>query len=86
MTIEPLPGPVPAPSWSWRYLDSDGQEVPIERLAEAVAAPRFAAQADAESWVGEYWRDLLAAGVDSVALVVDGAAVYGPMSLHPAAD
>ena len=43
----------------------------------------FPSQADAETWVGESWRDLLGAGVDSVSLLRDGERVYGPMSLRP---
>lgn len=43
----------------------------------------FPSQADAESWVGESWRELSAAGVESVSLLRDGTVVYGPMSLRP---
>lgn len=43
----------------------------------------FPSQADAESWVGEAWHDLLAQGVEQVSLFNDGDLVYGPMSLHP---
>lgn len=43
----------------------------------------FPSQADAESWVGESWRGLTAAGVDKVSLLRDGEIAYGPMSLHP---
>jgi hypothetical protein len=43
----------------------------------------FPSQADAESWVGETWHDLLAAGVGQVSLFNDGELVYGPMSLQP---
>ena len=43
----------------------------------------FASQGDAESWLGENWRALLAAGVDQVSLLDDIRTEYGPMSLHP---
>jgi hypothetical protein len=43
----------------------------------------FPSQADAESWVGESWRDLIAAGVEAVSLLRDDDVVYGPMSLRP---
>jgi hypothetical protein len=43
----------------------------------------FPSQADAETWVGETWRDLLAAGVEQVFLLDSGEQVYGPMSLRP---
>ena len=39
-------------------------------------------QGDAETWLGEIWRELLDAGVDAVVLLDDGREVYGPMSLH----
>jgi hypothetical protein len=66
--------------WTWRYETRDGGV--LEGPALPTAA--FPSQADAESWVGEAWRDLLAAGVDQVVLLDDGVVVYGPMSLHPA--
>jgi hypothetical protein len=67
-------------SWTWRYENSEGVEV----RSAAGLAPEFPTQADAESWVGETWRELLEQGVDAVTLLEDGAVVYGPMSLHPA--
>ena len=39
-------------------------------------------QGDAETWLGETWRELLDAGVDAVVLLEDDREVYGPMSLH----
>jgi hypothetical protein len=50
--------------WSWRYEGVDGQ--PVTGPAEA-----FSSQADAESWIGQAWRELAAAGVTSVTLVED---------------
>ncbi len=73
------PSPAERP-WRWRMEDSSGAEVEV--LAE-LAGHRFASQADAESWVGETWSDLAAAGVDAVTLFEHGRQVYGPMSLHP---
>ncbi len=67
-------------SYSWRYESLDGS-------AAAPAAPaqeRFPTQADAESWIGETWRELLDGGVDQVSLLEGDRVVYGPMSLHPA--
>ena len=66
-------------SWMWRYESADGQTVDLATLPEGT----FPSQADAESWVGESWRDLLAQGVESVSLLHDGTTVYGPMSLRP---
>jgi hypothetical protein len=69
-------------TWRWRYERHDGSTV-----AELPAGlpEGFPAQADAESWVGESWRELLDAGVDAVSLLEDERVVYGPMSLHPPA-
>ena len=39
--------------WSWRYEDVDGQ--PVDGPAET-----FSSQADAESWIGQNWRELAA--------------------------
>lgn len=38
-------------------------------------------QGDAESWLGETWRELLAAGIDAVTLLEGDRIVYGPMKL-----
>jgi len=37
---------------------------------------------DAESWIGEHWRELLDGGADQVRLFEDTTEIYGPMSLH----
>ena len=66
-------------AWTWRYEDNEGNVV-----RSAGPAPDFTTQADAESWLGEVWRDLLEQGVDAVRLFENGTEVYGPMSLHPA--
>jgi hypothetical protein len=65
--------------WTWRYERSDGTV-----LDDVEPVATFPTQADAETWVGEIWRELVAAGVDQVSLLEDGRLVYGPMSLHPA--
>ena len=66
--------------WTWRYEKTDGGVVSSGDLPEAI----FASQGDAESWLGENWRGLLAEGVDQVTLFEGDRAEYGPMSLHPA--
>ncbi|MBK9740637.1 MAG: hypothetical protein IPO93_14310 [Actinobacteria bacterium] len=66
-------------AWTWRYESSDGTET-----AAAPAAQGFPTQSDAETWIGETWRELLDGGVDQVTLLEDERVVYGPMSLHPA--
>lgn len=65
--------------WRWRLEDSAGAEVaaPAE-----LADQTFPSQADAESWVGEFWPDLAEAGVAAVTLFEADREVYGPMSLE----
>ena len=71
------PSPAERPWW-WRLLDASGGEAGVP---EEYAEQRFASQADAESWVGEVWTELSAAGVDAVTLFEHDREVYGPMSL-----
>lgn len=66
-------------SYWWRLEDAKGAEVPLEG---EYAGVRFVSQADAESWVGEFFADLAALGVDQVTLFEHDRQVYGPMSLH----
>lgn len=42
----------------------------------------FTTQGDAESWIGEHWKDLLEGGADQVSLFEDTTEIYGQMSLH----
>lgn len=49
----------------------------------AVAPDEFTTQGDAESWVGEVWKELADGGADQVTLFEDATKIYGPMSLHP---
>jgi IS5 family transposase len=65
--------------WNWRY--ETATEGPVQA---GLPEETFTTQADAETWLGEHWRDLLDAGVDQVTLYEDEHVVYGPMSLHPA--
>jgi hypothetical protein len=73
-------------AWLWRYerTESAGADVAQEGTPED--PPTFSSQSDAESWIGEEWQTLLAAGVDAVTLLEDEREVYGPMSLHPPAE
>ena len=61
--------------WSWRYEGTGGETVdgPVEA---------FSSQADAESWIGQAWRELAASGVGAVTLVEDERVEYR-MSLQP---
>jgi hypothetical protein len=69
-------------SWTWRYESADGEPVTPTDLPPAETFPT---QSDAESWLGEEWRALLAAGVSRVTLLEGDRVVYGPMSLDPQA-
>ncbi len=69
----------PVQPWRWRLEDSAGAEVPV---GDDLGARTFATQADAESWVGEFWPDLADAGVAAVTLFEVDREVYGPMSLE----
>ncbi len=42
----------------------------------------FSSQGDAETWLGEHWRVLAAAGVAAASLDEDGREVYGPLPLE----
>jgi len=66
--------------WTWTFLDADGTVM----TGETLVATGFPSQGDAESWLGEQWRELAGIGVDAVTLKHEGAVVYGPMSLHAA--
>lgn len=68
-------------SFSWTFENADGEPVRVEA---GQPSGGFPTQADAETWIGESWRDLLEAGVEQVRLLQDAHEVYGPMSLRPA--
>ena len=62
-------------SWLWRLEDAHGAVV------SGVASPSHPNQSDAESWIGETWRELRDAGVAQATLLDGSKVVYGPMSL-----
>ncbi|TWP37014.1 hypothetical protein [Leekyejoonella antrihumi] len=64
-------------AWTWTYEDATGKPV----RGAATVSSQFPTQGDAESWLGEQWRELTGAGVAAVTLHEAGAVVYGPMSL-----
>ena len=66
-------------SWHWRLEDPSGTA--IDPAALGVEIPPSENQGDAESWLGENWRDLLARGVATVTLFDGDQEVYGPMGL-----
>jgi hypothetical protein len=63
-------------SWTWRTESADGELVEAD-------VPEFSAQGDAETWLGEHYRELADGGVDQVSLLDSARVVYGPMSLSP---
>lgn len=65
--------------WTWELLDRRGRPMTREHLPRST----FPSQSEAESYLGEEWAALLAAGVDAVNLREGRNVVYGPMSLHP---
>ena len=62
-------------AWTWRYEDASGQSVDGPHEA-------FSSQSDAESWIGQAWRDLLATGAVRVTLLEEDRVEYR-MSLLP---
>ena len=62
-------------SWTWRLESADGGEV------SGASVPAHPNQSDAESWLGEHWRELADAGVAQATLFEGDRKVYGPMSL-----
>jgi hypothetical protein len=69
-------------SWHWRLEDPTGAA--LDPAAVGVEMPATDNQGDAESWLGEHWRDLLSRGVATVTLFDGTEEVYGPMGLAPA--
>lgn len=62
-------------SYTWRLETADGASAGPDDV------PSFPAQGDAESWLGEVWRELAEGGAAQATLLDDGRVVYGPMSL-----
>ncbi len=56
-------------AWTWRYEDAAGQ--PVDGPNEA-----FSSQSDAESWLGQHWRDLVGSGAAHAVLAEDGRTEY----------
>ncbi len=63
-------------AWLWLLENVEGEAV------EAASVPDFSTQSDAETWIGETWRDLADAGAVQASLFEDNRLVYGPMSLE----
>jgi hypothetical protein len=56
-------------AWSWRYEAEDGRK-------DAGSSESFPSQSDAESWLGQTWRDLVASGVVTAVLMEDERVEY----------
>jgi hypothetical protein len=65
-------------AWSWRYEDRDGK--PVDFAGES-----FGSQADAESWLGQTWRELVARGA-ATAILSEGERNEYRMSLLPSGE
>ena len=63
--------------WTWNLEPAESGGA----LSPDLDNPDHSTQSDAESWLGENWPDLLAAGVAQASLMRDGELIYGPMSL-----
>ncbi|MFI5985645.1 hypothetical protein ACIQWR_28740 [Streptomyces sp. NPDC098789] len=66
-------------AWTWRFETAEGSE-----STPAVAPEEFTTQGDAESWIGEYWKELLEGGTEKVKLSDDGGTELYTMSLREA--
>ena len=62
-------------TWQWRYQNSGPTKV-AEAPVTGEVSEEFPSQSDAESWLGEQWRDLLSSGIDEVVLEENGRVEY----------
>jgi hypothetical protein len=65
-------------AWVWRYEGAADQK-------DLGGSESFPSQSDAESWLGQTWRDLIATGVVTAVLMEDDRMEYR-MSLLPAGE
>jgi hypothetical protein len=61
---------------SWRWVPD---REPTRSVPEART---FANQGEAETWLGEFYPELMSAGIRAVTLYEEERLVYGPMSLE----
>lgn len=64
-------------SWHW----STTPDLTVDEATDLGVGQEFDAQGDAESWLGEFYPDLAAAGITAVFLYEEDRLVYGPMDL-----
>lgn len=77
-TVARLTKERPNMAWTWRYYEADGSEPEGSDLP----SESFTSRGDAESWLGENWRELAEGDVARVALWEGEKKVY-EMSLEP---
>jgi len=65
-------------AWAWRYEGANGPK-------QLGGSESFTSESDAESWLGQSWRELVAGGVVTAVLVEDDRVEYR-MSLLPASE
>ena len=68
------PSSGPQHPWHWQ-ADRDPGDGSLDQT--------FPSQGEAETWLGEFYPDLVDAGVKAVSLYESDRRVYGPMSLEP---
>jgi hypothetical protein len=61
-------------TWTWRYQNELGQ--PVELTDIDGIGEVHQSQSDAETWLGEHWRELFDAGVTEVSLIEDERVEY----------
>ena len=66
-------------SWHWRLEDPAGAA--IDPASVGVEPIESENQGDAESWLGEHWREVLDRGGATATLFDGDDGVYGPMGL-----
>ncbi|PZS07414.1 MAG: hypothetical protein DLM55_10915 [Acidimicrobiales bacterium] len=71
-----------ATHWSWHFYNDAHKHI-MPQLESQDAKQAFSSQSDAETWLGEYWRQLRAANVVEVELTEDDQTKY-TMSLAAA--
>lgn len=62
-------------AWRWAPDVTSAEDTGLEKT--------FSTQGEAETWLGEFYPDLVDAGVRAVSLYEEDRLIYGPMSLEP---
>jgi len=64
------------PAWAWELLDG------ADRMLDRPVSPTFSNRFDAESWLGETWRQLAEQGVVAARLTHNGQVVAPAIPLR----